>query len=232
MTVVSAQFASQEVSRDEMELVHAARRGDTSAFEQLVGRYDRRLLRVAESITHSREDSEDVVQEAFLKAYQHLADFQERSQFSTWLFRITVNQALMKLRKRRTIKEVSFDEVVQEDGETLPREVADWAPSPEGLCRGSELREILIRALNKLRPILRTVFVLRDVEGISTDQTAEILQLSRAAVKARLWRARLQLRALLSEYFGEDKQPARVRSGAAIAHAPTGRNAQFVNLIA
>jgi len=196
--------------RDDLDLVHATQAGDVSAFEELVDRYDRKLLRIAEHITHNREDSQDAVQEAFLKAFQHVGDFREHSQFSTWLIRITVNQALMKLRKRRTTKEVSLDEDFQAEGRLLPREVADWAPNPEELYRASELRDILIKALEGLRPILRTVFVLRDVEGLSIDQTGEILDLSSAAVKARLWRARLQLREMLNEHFTKHKKHARV----------------------
>jgi RNA polymerase sigma-70 factor, ECF subfamily len=198
--------------RDDLDLVHATQAGDVSAFEKLVDRYDRKLLRIAEHITHNREDSQDVVQEAFLKAFQHEGDFREHSQFSTWLIRITVNQALMKLRQRRTTKEMSLDEDFLAEGDMRPREVADWAPNPEELYRASELRDILIKALGGLRPALRTVFVLRDIEGLSIDQTAEVLDLSPAAVKARLWRARLQLRELLSKYFSTHKEPARVRS--------------------
>jgi RNA polymerase sigma-70 factor, ECF subfamily len=209
MTADSAQFAGKAVTRDDLDLVHATQDGDVSAFEQLVERYDRKLLRIAEHITHNREDSQDAVQEAFLKAFQHVGDFREDSQFSTWLIRITVNQALMKLRKRRTTKEVSLDEDFQVGGGILPREVTDWAPNPEELYRASELRDILIKALDELRPIWRTVFVLRDIEGLSTDHTAEVLDLSPVAVKARLFRARLQLRELLSEVFTKHKEPAR-----------------------
>ncbi len=213
MTADLAQFAGKVVARDDLDLVHATQDGDVSAFEQLVERYDRKLLRIAQHVTHNREDSQDAVQEAFLKAFQHLGDFREDSQFSTWLIRITVNQALMKLRKQRTTKEVSLDEDFQAGGDTLPREVTDWAPNPEELYRASELRDILIKTLKELRPLLRTVFVLRDIEGLSIDQTAEVLDLSPAAVKARLWRARLQLRELLSEYFSKQKEPARVELG-------------------
>jgi RNA polymerase sigma-70 factor, ECF subfamily len=117
--------------RDDLDLVHATQGGDVCAFEELVERYDRKLLRIAEHITHNREDSQDAVQEAFLKAFQHVGDFREQSQFSTWLIRITVNQALMKLRNRRTTKDVSLDEDFQADGDVLPREVVDWAPNPE-----------------------------------------------------------------------------------------------------
>src|SRR2546427_3694838 len=206
----SAHLAVTEMASDDLALVHASKNGDVAAFEQLVKRYDRKLLRIAQHVTHNREDSQDAVQEAFLKAFQHLGEFREDSQFSTWLIRITVNQALMKLRKRRTTKEVSLDEDFQADENMFPREIADWAPNPEELYRASELRDILIKTLEELRPILRTVFVLRDIEGLSIDQTAEVLDLTHAAVKARLWRARLQLRELLSEYFSKQKEPARV----------------------
>ncbi len=208
-----AQFVESPVVRDDLDLVHATQGGDVSAFEELVERYDRRLFRIAEHITHNREDAQDAVQQAFLKAFEHVGDFREHSQFSTWLIRITVNQALMKLRKRRTTKEVPLDEDFQAEEDVFPREVADWAPNPEELYRVSELRDILIKALEGLRPILRTVFVLRDIEELSIDQTAEILHLTPSAVKARLWRARLQLREILSEYFARHRGPARVRAG-------------------
>ena len=212
MTVTSAEFAVTAVASDDLDLVHASKNGDVAAFERLVTRYDRKLLRIAQNVTHNREDSEDAVQEAFLKAYQNLAAFREDSQFSTWLIRITVNQALMKLRKQRAIREVSLDEDFQADTDKLPMEVTDWAPNPEQLYRTSELRDILIRVLRELSPILRTVFVLRDIEGLTIDQTAEVLNVSHTAVKARLWRARLQLRERLSKYFSEQTGSARAES--------------------
>src|SRR6266700_8255164 len=174
MAADSAQLAVRPVASDDLDLVHATQNGDVSAFEQLVGRYDRKLLRIAQHVTHNREDSQDAVQEAFLKAFQHLGDFREDSQFSTWLIRITVNQALMKLRKLRSIREVSAHEDFHVDGNILPMEVADWAPNPEERYGTSELRDILIKALEELSPILRTVFVLRDIEGFSIDETAEV----------------------------------------------------------
>jgi len=145
-----------------------------------------------------------------LKAFQHLGEFREDSQFSTWLIRITLNQSLTKLRKQRRTKEVSLDENFQADGDMLPMEVTDWAPNPEQLYRASELRDILIKALRELRPVLRAVFVLRDIEGLSTAQTAEVLNLSHAAVKARLWRGRLQLRERLNRCFRKETETARV----------------------
>src|ERR1700724_4043281 len=107
MAANSTKFEVRAVASDDLDLVHASKNGDVPAFEQLVKRYDRRLLRIAQSVTHNREDSQDAVQEAFLKAFQNLGQFRGDSLFSTWLIRITVNQSLMKLRKQRTIREVS-----------------------------------------------------------------------------------------------------------------------------
>jgi len=195
----------EEPVSDELKLVRAAKDGDVSAFEQLVKRYDRNVFRIANHITHSREDAEDVVQEAFLKAYSNLEKFQEQSKFYTWLVRIAVNEALMKLRKRRPERFVSLDEDVKTEGDSLPREVADWSPNPEQLYNQEELRDILSRTIQGLPPTFRTVFVLRDVEGLSTEETAEALELSVPAVKSRLLRARLQLRERLNRYFQRNK---------------------------
>jgi RNA polymerase sigma-70 factor, ECF subfamily len=186
---------------EEQALVQAAKRGEVAAFEDLVRRYDRNVFRIAQHITQNREDAEDVVQDAFLKAYENLDQFQGQSKFYTWLVRIAVNEALMKLRKRRPERMVSLDEEVKTEDDALPREVADWTPNPEQQYTQAELREILSRTIQGLPPGFRTVFVLRDVEGLSTEETAEALDLSIPAVKSRLLRARLQLRERLSRYF-------------------------------
>jgi len=149
MAAHSTQFEVKAVASDDLDLVHASKSGDVAAFEQLVKKYDRKLLRIAQSVTHNREDSQDAVQEAFLKAYQNLAEFREDSQFSTWLIRITLNQSLMKLRKRRAARVVSLDEDFQADGDILPMEVTDWAPNPEQLYRRTELRNILSKTLKE-----------------------------------------------------------------------------------
>jgi RNA polymerase sigma-70 factor (ECF subfamily) len=130
MTIDSAEFAMTALASDDLDLVHASKDGDVAAFEQLVKRYDRKLLRIAQSITHNREDSQDAVQEAFLKAYQNLSAFREDSKFSTWLIRITLNQSLTKLRKQRATREASLDEDFQADGDVLPKEVTDWLLIP------------------------------------------------------------------------------------------------------
>ncbi|MGD0214829.1 MAG: sigma-70 family RNA polymerase sigma factor [Terriglobales bacterium] len=186
---------------EEMQLVRRAKRGDDSAFEELVRRYDRNVFRIAQHITQNREDAEDVVQEAFLKAYGNLSKFQEQSKFYTWLVRIAVNEALMKLRRRKPERTVSLDEDVKTEDDSLPREVADWSPNPEQMYNQAELRDILTRTIQGLPQGFRTVFVLRDVEGLSTEETADALELSIPAVKSRLLRARLQLRERLNRFF-------------------------------
>jgi RNA polymerase sigma-70 factor (ECF subfamily) len=163
---------------EELALVQAAKRGDDSAFEELVRRYDRNVFRIAQHITQNREDAEDVVQEAFLKAYGNLAQFQEQSKFYTWLVRIAVNEALMKLRRRKPERTVSLDEEIKTEDDSLPREIADWSPNPEQQYNQSELREILSKTIQGLPPGFRTVFVLRDVEGLSTEETAATLNSS------------------------------------------------------
>ena len=164
----SAQLAVNETASDDLALVHASKGGDVGAFEELVKRYDRKLLRIAQNLMHNREDAEDVVQEAFLKAFLHLDQFREDSKFSTWLIRITLNQSLMKLRKQRPAREVSLDEDFQSEEDVYPIDVGDWAPNPEELYRATELREILRKTLEELSQGLRVVFVLRDMEGLST----------------------------------------------------------------
>jgi RNA polymerase sigma-70 factor (ECF subfamily) len=190
-----------EPTNDEAVLVNAARKGDIGAFEQLVRRYDRNVFRIAQHITQNREDAEDVVQDAFLKAYQNLGQFQGQSKFYTWLVRIAVNEALMRLRRRRPERMVSLDEDVKTEEDSMPREIADWSPNPEQQYTQGELKDILSRTIQGLPASFRTVFVLRDVEGLSTEETAEALGLSIPAVKSRLLRARLQLRERLNKYF-------------------------------
>ncbi|MGA9789697.1 MAG: sigma-70 family RNA polymerase sigma factor, partial [Terriglobales bacterium] len=127
--------------------------------------------------------------------------FQEQSKFYTWLVRIAVNEALMKLRRRKPERTVSLDEDVKTEDDSLPREVADWSPNPEQMYNQAELQDILTRTIQGLPAGFRTVFVLRDVEGLSTEETADALELSVPAVKSRLLRARLQLRDRLNRFF-------------------------------
>ena len=199
--MLTVELNASVAGEDEIPLVEAAKGGDSAAFETLVRLYDQKVFRIARHITQNHEDAEDVAQEVFLKAFRGLAQFQGKSRFSTWLYRIAVNESLMKLRQRRRIHEVSVDYDDPSEPDAVPLEIVDWSPNPEQLYSQAELREILAKVLQKLPPIYRTVFSLRDVEGLSTDETAEVLELNVPAVKARLFRARLQLRARLAAYF-------------------------------
>ncbi len=186
---------------DESVLVARAKAGSYEAFEELVNRYEQKIYRLALNITGNAEDAEDVLQETFLKAFENLPRFREDSRFYTWIVRIAVNEGLMKLRKRRSDKSVPMEDLVNEDGEVTPREFTDWRPDPEQLLAQEEVRQILRSAAQSLPPTFRSVFFLRDVEGLSTAETAEMLGLSIPAVKARLFRARLHLREQLSRIF-------------------------------
>ena len=188
-------------AEDDLTLVHATKRGNIASFDKLVRKYDSRLLRIAQSVTHNREEAEDAVQEAFFKAYQKLDQFQQNAKFSTWLIRIVLNESLMKLRKQRIFRQESLDSTFSSDNDALPRDVTDWSPSPQELYGATEFREILIKCLGSLQPALRVVFVLRDIEELSINETCEALSLSATAVKSRLFRARLRLRERLTRYF-------------------------------
>jgi RNA polymerase sigma-70 factor, ECF subfamily len=186
---------------DEHLLVAAAKNGDLSAFSELVSRYERKIFRLTMNITRNREDAEDAMQDAFLKSYAHLKDFEGSSRFYTWLVRIAANEALMRLRKRRP-NQFSLDEpIATDDQELMPREIEDWGPSPEQRYAQSEMQEILSSVIDELEPSFRTVFVLRDVENLSTEETAKIVGISVPAVKSRLLRARMKLREKLHRYF-------------------------------
>jgi len=186
---------------DESGLVAKAREGDTAAFNDLVTHYERKIFRLAKHITQNDEDAEDVLQETFLKAYEHLKDFQGQSKFYTWIVRIAVNESLMKLRKRKSDRTVPLDEPVDTGEDTVVREIAVWEENPEQQYSREELARILDEAVDTLRPAFRTVFVLRDIEELSTEETAESLGISVPAVKSRLLRARLQLREKLTRFF-------------------------------
>lgn len=191
---------------DEVRLVEQAQHGNLDAFTDLVNRYEGKIFRLTQHITGNREDAEDALQETFLKAYSRLSQFHGDSRFYTWLVRIAVNESLMKLRKRKTTAAVSLDEPIETDGNFMPREVASWDPSPEERYAQTELREILDRTVQALPPIFRTVFILRDLDHLSTEETAGALEISVPAVKSRLLRARLQLREDLTSYFKRGDQ--------------------------
>jgi RNA polymerase sigma-70 factor, ECF subfamily len=188
------------VAWDEGDVVTRAKTRSETAFEQLVDHYERRAFRLAWKITCNHEDAEDVVQNAFAKAFQNLPDFRGDSRFYTWLVRITINEALMKIRRRHS-NEVSIDESKHADGTSDPIEIKDQAANPEQRYSHHEVQRILAATINELEPPYRAVVQLRDVEGLSTEQTAQALDLTSSAVKARLQRARMKLRESLNGYF-------------------------------
>jgi RNA polymerase sigma-70 factor (ECF subfamily) len=190
----------QTVEERDRELVRSAKKGDTNAFGKLMLEYQSRIYRLARRMTETDEDAEDVLQEAFIKAFKSLSGFKGKSKFSTWLYRITVNLALMKLRRRK-IDSVSLDEPVSTEEGAVQREIEDEGPDPLAELIDTESMEVLDQAINDLPRGYRAVFVLRHVEGLSTEETARIVGISVPAVKSRLHRTRLLLREKLLEHL-------------------------------
>jgi len=181
----------------------ALRAGDRAEFSRLVEATSAKMYRLAVKMLNDPQDAEDVLQETYLKAYRHLKDFDGRSSLSTWLYRIATNEALMQLRKRRP-DIISIDEPVETtEGEKEPVQIIDWCCLPEDVLLSGETRARLDGAISHLPHNLRIVFLLRDIEDLSTHETAEVLNISEVAVKTRLSRARLRLREELSGYYSE-----------------------------
>ena len=182
------------------ELVRMAKAGDSDAFGELVVRHEAKIYGLCIKMLGNPEDAEDCLQEVFMKAFEALPTFREEARFSTWLYRIAYNACLMRIRKKK-LETVSLDRPVVVAGEQLPRDVADWTMDPRAGVMNEELNSVLAQHINELEPDNRIVFVLRDIHGLSTDDTAKTLGLSVPAVKSRLHRARLYLRERLSGYF-------------------------------
>ena len=178
-------------------LVTAAKTGDLSAFVELRERHSTKILRTLYLITKNREDAEDALQETFLKVFIHLKRFETRSSFSSWATRIAVNSALMILRKKRTCREISIDNAVDDCDTTGRLELRDFSEDPEHCYARREKEEFLKRAMLRLRPALRDVIELRLTEESSMQELAECLGISMAAAKSRLLRAKVALRTFL-----------------------------------
>jgi len=203
------------ISTTDAELVRRAQAGDLAAFEELVSRYEQRVYTQARRITGQEQDAEDVTQQAFLSALEHLADFRGEASFATWLTRIATHAALKIIRKRQGLPTMSL-EAATEEQETYgsiphPEYITDWREGPAELATHSETQQLIDTALAQLDEKHRLVFLLRDVEGLSVKETAEALQLSETNVKVRLLRARLQLREQLTRAFGDERR--RVTGG-------------------
>ncbi|MGQ9520731.1 MAG: RNA polymerase sigma factor [Candidatus Fervidibacter sp.] len=199
---------------NEQHLLDRAKQGDYDAFMQLVEPHEQRLYNLALRITGSREDAEDVLQDTLLNALEHLNEFRGEAAFGTWLYRIAMHNAFRVLKKRRGGEVISLEELTaertEEDDEKLPHPefIAEWR-DPAEIAEQNELRRILDEAVQQLPENYRAVFLLRDVEGLSTKEVAEILDISEGNVKTRLLRARLRLREILSRYFGDESRKVK-----------------------
>jgi len=183
--------------------LEALREGDKAEFARLVDAHYQLIYRLALKMLGDPQDAEDILQETFIKAYRHIQNFNGRSSLATWLYRIATNEALMFLRRRRP-DSISVDKPFEtDDGDEIPVELVDWCCLPEKELMSTEARVHLDQAIRTLTPNLRAVFVLRDIEGLSTRETAQVLEISEMAVKTRLSRARMSLREELSSYYRE-----------------------------
>jgi RNA polymerase sigma-70 factor, ECF subfamily len=191
----------------ERTLVVAAKNGDEQAFETLFRRYQRKTLAVVLRYTRVVEDAEDIVQQSFYKAFVHLCQFQGESSPSTWLTRIAINEALMFLRHIRLTREVSIDSIGNAGGSPAISEKPDSNPNPESRYSQREEVRILSKAVRNLRPGLRRTIVLSELRELSTSETARRMGLSVAAVKARSFRGKRQLRQELASYLKSTRKP-------------------------
>jgi RNA polymerase sigma-70 factor (ECF subfamily) len=183
--------------------IEALRDGDRAEFAHIVEQYSPMVYRLGLKMLNNPQDAEDILQETFIKAYKHIHNFDGRSSVSTWLYRIATNEALMSLRKKH-LDTVSYDTPTNYETEPQePLQIVDWCCLPEDEYLTAEGRLRLDEAAERLPESLRIVFVLRDIEGLSTRETAEVLEISEMAVKTRLSRARLRLREDLSKYYGK-----------------------------
>lgn len=191
------------IKRTEAFSLEALRSGDRSEFSRLVEAYSGRLYRLGLKMLDNPQDAEDILQETFLKAFRGIKNFDGRSSLSTWLYRIAVNEALMLLRRKQP-ETISIDEPEENHQENSePLQIVDWCCLPEEQIMTEEVRSRLNAAIRNLPPRLRAVFLLREIEDLSTEETAQALNLTETAVKTRLSRARMRLREELSAYFSE-----------------------------
>jgi RNA polymerase sigma-70 factor (ECF subfamily) len=198
-------IAAQPVETDE-ELVARARAKDFGAFEELVDRYDDKIYRLAFRFVRNETEAKEIVQDTFLSVWRKLDTFKGDSQFGSWLYRVAANAALMRLRAQRRHPEVSTEELpidYLDNYGHLPNTAENWAKRPDDELQSDELRRRIQKAVDGLPEIYRTVFLVRDVDGLSTEETAEVLQISVPTVKTRLHRARLALRDAISQYFDQ-----------------------------
>jgi RNA polymerase sigma-70 factor (ECF subfamily) len=194
--------------QSEAQLIERGLNGDARALDALFARNTRAMYQTALRVLGNPEDAEEAVQEGLLSAYRNLPRFERRSQFSTWLTRIVINAALMRRRSKRARPAVSLDEVAAEGELPLAERFADDGPNPEQLYAGTELGDRMNKKLAEISPLLRTAFWLREIEGLTAEEAANVLGVSRNTLKARLWRARQELAARLGLALDSNLAPA------------------------
>lgn len=197
---------------DETELIQRAQKGDNLALTELVEEHQQTIYNVALRMCGNADDAEETLQETFLKAIQALPRFEGRSRLSTWLYRIASNQCLMRRRRDAKAPVHFFMDEDDDPAESQPKYFIDWSYNPDDLLLDAELQQVMEAAIKELPPKLRIVFIWRELEGLSTAETAKVLDISESAVKVRLHRARLQLREQLSRYF-TDQTPVAAKNG-------------------
>src|SRR3984885_3920561 len=190
---------------EEYAFLAAAKRGDSAAFEFLCKHSAKMVFNVARRMMRNNEDAEDVLQESFQQAFVHLKGFNGDSRFSTWLTRIAINTALMKLRKKNPLRDVSLDELAETEESSYRIDIEDHGLNPEQLCAQGEQQQILSEALNALTPGMRKAIELRELDERSTEETAQIMGVSVSAVKARVFHGRKKLRETLQHYVGSGR---------------------------
>jgi RNA polymerase sigma-70 factor, ECF subfamily len=185
------------------------KRGDRHAFALMVDAHSDKIYRLALKMLGDEQDAEDVLQETFIKAFKNIDRFEGRSKISTWLYRIAVNESLMLIRKHKGITVDIDQDFETDDGELMPRQITDWCCLPEKELMSGETHLVIDQAIQTLSDANRAAFLLRDVEGLSTQEAAEVLNISESALKVRLMRARMALRESLTDYF-VDKMQSKV----------------------
>jgi len=189
---------------EEIELVNRAKSGDRKALAQLVKNHQQTIYNFSFKICRDREKAENIMQETFLSMIKHLNQFDGNSRLSTWLYRIVSNHCLMQARKQKDKHFISLNDETDDDNEFYTdKYIADWSNIPTNVVENEELRQIMDEAIKKLDPDYRIVFLLRDIEGLSTEETAQATDLSIPAVKSRLHRARAFLRREISKAFSK-----------------------------
>jgi RNA polymerase sigma-70 factor (ECF subfamily) len=199
------------VGTGDTALVAAARSGSSHAFDVLVERHARRILCVAQRVTRSREDAEDVVQQSFQKAFVQLQKFEGRSSFCTWLTRIAINEALMCLRTNHRAHVVSMDELTNGEENALVLQIRDLGASPEWSCSQRERERILSFAMKQLTPGIRTALQLYELEERSLKESAQMMGVSVGTAKSRVFRGRRKLRETLKRRLGPDDSREQLR---------------------